>query len=110
VEKMSSKISEIVKSVDPKDEILKTYPGELDNKYGTLVLSNTRLLFVKEEGFLKKSYTTTLNHFYNEIKKIERKGMRLEFTDMKDKVYVFKSEGTALVVENSLRELIKMPQ
>lgn len=107
---MSSKMLEIVKSVDPKDEVLKTYPGELDRKYGTLVLSKTRLLFIKEEGFLKKSYTTTLNHFYKEIKKIERNGMRLELTDMNDKVFVFKSEGAALLVENSLRDLIKTLQ
>jgi hypothetical protein len=105
-----SKISEIVKSVDPNDEVLKTYPGELDKKYGTLVLSKTRLLFIKEEGFLKKTYTTTMNHSYEEIKKIERNGMRLAFTDVNGKVFSFMSEVTALVVENSLRELIKPPQ
>ena len=107
---MSSKISEIVKSVDPKDEVLKTYPGELERKYGTLVLSNTRLLFIREEGFLKKSYTTTLNHFYGEVKNIVRRGEYLEFTDVKDKVYVFRSEVSVPIVEKSLRELIKMPQ
>ena len=105
-----SKISEIVKSVDPNDEVLKTYTGELDRKYGTLVLSKKRLLFIKEEGFLKKTYTTMINHSYEEIKKIERNGMRLEFTDTKNNVFVFKTEGAALVVENSLRELIKTPQ
>ena len=106
---MSSKISEIVKSVDPNDKVLKTYPGELEKKYGTLVLSNTRLLFIKEEGFLKKSYTTTLNHFYTEVKNIIRRGEYLEFADIKDKVYVFKSEVPAPLVEKSLRELIKTP-
>ena len=101
---------EIVKSVDPKDEVLKAYPGELDRKYGTLVLSNTRLLFVKEEGFLKKSYTTMLNHFYTEVKNIVRKGGNIEFTDMNDKVYTFRSDVSAPVVEKALRELIKTPQ
>jgi hypothetical protein len=107
---MSSKISEIVKSVDPKDEVLKTYPGELDKKYGTLVLSKKRLLFVKEEGFLKKTYTTMMNLPYKEVKKIERNGMRLDFTDVEGKVLSFMSEGTALVVENALKEFIKTPQ
>ena len=107
---MSSKISEIVKSVDPNDEVLKTYPGELERKYGTLVLSNTRLLFIEEEGFLKKSYTTTLNHFYREVKNIVRKGQYLELTDVNDKVHVFKSEVPAPIVEKSLRELIETPQ
>ena len=103
-------MSEIVKSVDPKNEVLKTYPGELDRNYGTLVLSNTRLLFVKEEGFLKKSYTIMLNHFYKEVKNVVRKGQYIEFTDMKDKVIVFKSEDSAPIVEKSLRDLIKTSQ
>ena len=107
---MSSKMLEIVKSVDPNDEVLNTYPGELDRKYGTLVSSNNRLLFVKEEGFLKKSYTTTLNHLYNEVKSIVRKGGYIEFTDMNDKVYSFKSDVSAPIVEEALRKLIKTPQ
>jgi hypothetical protein len=107
---MSSKISEIVKSIDPKDEVLKTYSGELERKYGTLVLSNSRLLFIKEEGFLKKSYTTTLNHFYKEVKNIVRKGQYIELTDVKDNVYSFKSEDSSPIVEKTLRELIKIPQ
>jgi hypothetical protein len=107
---MSSKMLEIVKSLDPKDEVSKAYPGEFEKKYGSLVLSKTRLLFIKEEGFLKKSYTTTLNLTYKEVKNIVRKGEYLEFTDVKDKVYVFKSEVSAPIVEKSLRELIKTPQ
>jgi len=106
---MSSKVSEIAKSLDPNDEVSKSYPGQFEKKDGMLYLSSKRLLFIKEEGFLKKSYTTTLNLPYKEVKKIERKGTYLEFTDMKDKVYVFLSEVSAPIVEKSLRELIKTP-
>ena len=106
---MSSKVSDIVKSLDPNDEVSKSYSGQFERKYGTLVLSNVRLLFIKEEGFLRKSYTTTLNLPYKEVKKIECKGMNLEFTDMKDKVYVFMGDVSAPIVEKSLRELIKTP-
>ena len=106
---MSSKVSEIAKSLDPNDEVSKSYPGQFEKKDGILYLSSKRLLFIKEEGVLKKSYTTTLNLTYMEVKKIERKGAHLEFTDMKDKVYVFFSEVSAPIVEKSLRELIKTP-
>jgi hypothetical protein len=107
---MSSKVFEIAsKSLDPNDKVSKSYPGRFEGKDGILVLSNMRLLFIKEEGFLKKSYTTTLNLPYKEVKKIVRRGMYLDFTDMKDKVYVFTSDVSAPIVENSLRELMKTP-
>ena len=78
---------------------MKTYSGELDKKYGTLVLSKKRLLFVREEGFLKKTYTTTMNHSYEEIKKIERNGMSLAFTDVKVQVGIFPPGGSEALVE-----------
>lgn len=107
---MSSKVLEIVsESLDPNDKVSKSYPGRFEGKNGTLVLSNMRLLFIKEEGFLKKSYTTTLNLSYKEVKKIIGKGSRLEFTDAKDRVYVFVSDVSASTVEKALRELMKTP-
>jgi hypothetical protein len=102
---MSTKESEIAKSLGSDDKVLKSYTGDLEKKYGTLFLSNKRLLFVKEEGFLKKTYTTTLNLPYGEIKKIERHGEHLEFVDAKDKVHVFTSD-VSTVIEASIRELM----
>jgi hypothetical protein len=104
---MSSKESIIDKSLGPDDKMQKSYPGRFENKDGSLVLANKHLLFVKEEGFLKKSYTTTLNLPYKEIKNFTRKGINLEFTDLKDKVHVFTSEVSAPIVEAAIRELMK---
>ena len=107
---MSSKVLEIASgSLDPNDKVSKSYPGKFERKNGTLVLSNMRLLFINEEGFLKKSYTTTLNLPYKEVKKIVGKGSRLELTDAKDKVYVLLSGISASIVEKALRELMKIP-
>jgi hypothetical protein len=107
---MSSKVFEFAsKSLDPNDKVSKSYPGRFEGKNGTLALSNMRLLFIKEEGFLKKSYTTTLNLPYKEVKKIVGKGSNLEFTDAKDKVYVFVSDVSVSIVETALRELMKTP-
>lgn len=104
---MSTKESEITKSLEPGDKVQKTYPGRFENKDGSLVLSSKRLLFVKEEGLFKKSYMTTLNLPYKEVKNITRRGMYLEFTDAKDKVHVFTSEVSTPTVETAIRELMK---
>jgi len=107
---MSSKVLEIAhESLDPTEKVSKSYPGRFEGKNGTLVLSSMRLPFIKEEGFLKKSYAITLNLPYKEVKNIVRRGMYLEFTDAKDKVYVFTSDISTPIVENALRELMKTP-
>ena len=107
---MSSKVLEIAsESLDPKDKVSKSYPCRFEGKKGTLVLSNMRLLFIKEEGFLKKSYTTTLNLPYKEVNKIVVNRSNLEFMDMKDKVYVFVSDVSSSIVEKALREPMKTP-
>jgi len=106
---MSSREMEVAKSLDPNDKTMKSYTGRFEGKSGTLVFTNMRLLFIKEEGFLKKSYTTTLNLPYKEIKTIVRRGMYLEFTDTKDKMYRFESDVSTPIVENALKELMKTP-
>ena len=43
------------------EELLKNYSGRLDGNYGHLFITNQRLFFVKEEGFLRKSYEQTMS-------------------------------------------------
>jgi len=53
-------------------------------------MSDRKLMFVHEEGFLRKNYELTLDLPYDKIVEISQKGKHeLDFTDVKDKKYVF---------------------
>ncbi|MFP3952388.1 MAG: hypothetical protein ACLFVP_09655, partial [Candidatus Bathyarchaeia archaeon] len=49
------------KNLDTNDEIEKTYPAELEDQYGYILMSNRKLQFISEEGFLRKSYDLKLD-------------------------------------------------
>jgi hypothetical protein len=38
-----------------EDRIQKSYPGKFDGKNGYLMMSNQKLVFVNEEGFIRKT-------------------------------------------------------
>jgi hypothetical protein len=59
------------KSLPKGDHFEKNYTGRLDGDYGHLMLSDTKLIFVKEEGFLRKKYTVTLNLPYEKIEEVK---------------------------------------
>ncbi|HEX9915434.1 MAG TPA: hypothetical protein VGB32_10990 [Candidatus Bathyarchaeia archaeon] len=49
------------KSLQRGDQVRKTYSGKMDGNYGHLMISDQKLLFIKEEGFLRKSRNVVLN-------------------------------------------------
>ena len=83
------------KSLGPKDEILKSYPANFDGKDGYLVLSNRNVLFVKEEGFLKKTASLTLEVPYEKIGKVT--GERRHITLIGDERHVIRSDYTGAI-------------
>jgi len=63
-----SAVKEIAeKSMSRGDHVRKTYMGRLDGDYGYLVMSDEKLLFVKEEGFIRKSRSVVLNLPYDQV-------------------------------------------
>jgi hypothetical protein len=90
------------------DKVSKNYPSWFEGKYGSLYLSKTRLIFIKEEGFMKKSYTKTLDLAYKAIKSVSM-GKRdvIVINDVNDKVYTLKCDLSASIVKDSLMELMK---
>ena len=99
----------VAKRLAAGDEVLKEYPGKLDGQEGHLALSKERVVFVNEKGFLKKTYSVTLDVPINKIGKIERtKKYELEFIDDTGTPHKLSTVLTRVPSENieeSLKEL-----
>jgi len=105
---MSSKWYEMgVKVLDHEDRMQKSYPGKFDGKNGYLMMSNQKLVFVNEEGFIRKTYGLILDLPYGKIGKINPNGKyELEITDVDGVKHSFKTEELNIsLVEKSLEEL-----
>ena len=105
---MSKKLIDFAgKSMDREDKRQKTYEGRLDGKFGYMILTNKKILFLREEGFINKSYNVTLNLLYEKIDSVSTKGRNTLEVASKDGKYVFISEISVAGIENALNELIK---
>jgi hypothetical protein len=95
------------KVLENDDGIQKSYPGTLNGKRGYLMMSNQKLVFVHEEGFIRKTYDLTLDLPYGKIGKISPQGKyELEITDINGVKHIFKTEELNVsIVENGLEEL-----
>ena len=104
---MSSKWHETVEKVlDHEDRIQKSFEGKFDGKNGYLVMSNKKLVFVNEEGFVRKTYDLILDLPYKKIGKINPNGKyELEITEVDGMKHIFKTEFNISYVEKSLEKL-----
>ena len=94
-------------NIDQGDSIQNSYEGELDGKMGYLLLSKRKLLFVREEGFLRKSYDLSLDLPYDDIEEFSLKGRyELKMTDVEGREHGFRSfEVLAKRIEERLENL-----
>ncbi|MFP3952325.1 MAG: hypothetical protein ACLFVP_09335 [Candidatus Bathyarchaeia archaeon] len=97
------------RNLEKGDEIEKTYPAELNDKYGYILMSNQKVQFISEEGFLRKSYDLMLDMSYEKIQDIKQGGKyELEITDKEGEKHRFKTrELVAAIPERELKELAK---
>ena len=97
------------KSLSKDDEIKKNYTGRLNGDYGHLMLSDKKILFVKEEGFLRKKYAVTLNLPYENIEGVEQEDrFDLKIDKESGDSYEFITDDIPVsIVEESVRELMK---
>lgn len=90
------------------DKIEKTYIGSLDGRYGYLVLSNKKLLFVHEAGFLRKTYDLVLDLPYEKISSISQAGThKLEIAEAEGRKHDFQTDLNVSLIEKSLKELMQ---
>ncbi len=96
------------KSITKDDEIKKNYTGRLNGDYGHLMLSNKKMLFVKEEGFLRKKYTVALNLPYENIEEIEQEDrFDLKITEESGGSYEFLTDDIPVsIVDESVHEFM----
>ncbi len=59
------------KCTSPEEHLKKNYTGKLDGDYGHLMISDKKMIFVKEEGFFKKKYTAPFVISYDKVKKVD---------------------------------------
>jgi hypothetical protein len=99
------------KNIESGDRMEKSYPGRLDGKYGWFIMSDKKLMFIQEEGFLRKHYELILDLPYEKIRKISHKGnYELDFIDVDGIKHDFKIyEINIKHVEKNLKELSHMP-
>mgnify|MGYP001042933785 CR=1 FL=1 len=95
------------KALENEDKIQRSYPGKFDGKSGYLMMSNNKLLFVAEEGFLRKNYSLTLDLPYEKIGKINPNGKyEMEITEAEGGKHSFKTEELNIsIIEKSLEDL-----
>jgi hypothetical protein len=104
---VSNKIVETAqRSMGTDDKVEKTYPGTIDGKYGYLVMTRKKLLFLKEEGFIGKSYNVTYSIPYEKMRDVSvNEKYKLEISDLTFGKKVFVSEIAASTIETSLNSL-----
>jgi hypothetical protein len=105
---VSSKIVEVAqRSMEVGDKVQRSYTGRIDGKYGYLLLTKKKLMFLKEEGFLSKAYSVLLNLPYDNLRDYSTKQrFNLEILDASGGRKVFVSEVAASVIEEALKALI----
>jgi hypothetical protein len=75
ISKMSRKWFEMAQRLlDEGDEIRKSYDGKIDGKYGWLIISDKKVMFLNESGFISKSYSVVFEILRENIKDITQKG------------------------------------
>jgi hypothetical protein len=97
------------KRLGPEDKIKMSWAGELDGKNGFLMMSNKKLLFMQESGFLSKKYDFPLDLPYDRIREIKPEGRnKLVLAETEDRKHSFVTYDMPVSrVEQSLRELIE---
>jgi hypothetical protein len=98
----------VERALDKTDHIQESYFGNLDGENGFLALSKTKLLFVREKGFLRHQYNVQLDLSYQNIGKLDHKGTHnLEFVEVNGKKHSFKTDFNISHLEDSLTQLMK---
>jgi hypothetical protein len=86
--------NETKKHLQKNDKMKKTYRVELGNQEGYFTLTDERIIFIKINGFLRKSYKKILDYRYDEIQNIEKTKIRTFDLFTKDgKKYTFWTLG-----------------
>jgi hypothetical protein len=97
------------KSLQRGDQVRKTYSGKMDGNYGHLMISDQKLLFIKEEGFLRKSRNVVLNLPFEKVGDVKPASKyELNIVESEGGKHSFVVDNIPItVVEKSINEALK---
>jgi hypothetical protein len=106
---VSNWVDEAKKSLEAGDKIEKTYPCKLNGESGYLALSDKKLQFIVQKGFLSKTYSKKYEVAYGKIKKLDQKNLyTIELLDGDNAARDFNfNELPAHIVLQSLNQLMQ---
>jgi hypothetical protein len=92
--------------LEDDDNIRYTYTVRCNDQYGHLILTNQKLLFIEEQGFLSKTHTVRADVPYDDIEKVMTQKRQLTITTANAKHYTIKS-GISDGITANIEELKK---
>jgi hypothetical protein len=93
-------------ALKPGDKIEKSYTGKLDGKFGHIIVSDKRLLFITEKGFISKKYNIILNEPLKDVK-IKHKTQYKFYIDSNGSNHEFESiDIPGTIVEKGIQSLL----
>ena len=105
---MSKAVLEAGKRLEAGDSIQKTYLGTYSGKYGNIMFSKKKTLFVVEEGFFNKTYRVLLDLPFKEMKSHEVVDKyTLRITDAQGKNYEVKSDMPVSILVETLKKMLE---
>ena len=107
---MSEWVNMVKERLGSEDQMQKNYYANFERTAGFIVMSNKKLLFIEEKGFLHKTHNIILEIPYEKIREIAIVDpYKLAITDVEGKRHTFSIEAGASWVEAGLRELMPVP-
>ena len=96
---------------DSGDEIQKSYTGKIDGKYGYLIISNNKVLFLHETGFINKTYSIIYEKKRENIEKVTLEGTyELSISDILGNTFTLKTfELPAVIIRKNLEPSVEAP-
>jgi len=92
-----AKWTELAKEIlGSEDEIQRSYTVNLNDKSGYLIMSNRKLLFLEEKGFIRVKYSKALELPYYHISKVNVTPKFMVIIDNNKKEYNFTDTGVDL--------------
>ena len=103
---------EVEKHIGVDDQVKETCECQMHGETGQLIMTTRRLLFVREEGLLRKKVLISLELPYNRIKRVASEGsVKLNVYDVNEIRHTFIVMDTpATKLESRLTEYMKRPQ
>jgi hypothetical protein len=101
---MSQKWFEYAKrSTAPDEKLDKNFDGKLDGQYGHLMITDKKIFFVKEEGFLRKKYSIPFILTYDKLKDVNPiDRTNLQITDKSGKTHRFVTDISVSSIRNAI--------